>query len=360
MSQRLTPKHPTMIAMRSRMEVLKSQIRSETVNAVQSLKTDLSGQLRGNNGPIVDPALVPGAPSKPDKKAALVFGLVGGLLLGVLVANVVEFLDQSIRGQDDVESKLKLPFLGAIPHQRKMLEPVYAPLLAAEASLTGEAFRSLRTMVDFAGVESKASTFLLTSSVQGEGKTFVASSLAVACAQNHEKVLLIDGDLRRPRLHRHFRLSSNRGLSDFLAKGKSVEELAGLVQVSEVAGLGVLVCGVRPPNPSELLNTPRTGALLAWARAHYDRVIVDCAPMFPIHDTLLWGRHVKSGIFVARYGASRLPAARDANRRLASAGVSILGVVVNAARTGGLAYAEYTKHYQDYSEDDAERTGVSA
>jgi capsular exopolysaccharide synthesis family protein len=349
MSQKLTPKHPSMIAIRSNMQALKAQIDGETDKVVQSLKTELSGQLKGNNVRVVDPAQVPESPVRPDKPKSLAIGLIGGLLLGIVFGYVIEMLDQAIRTQDDVEKKLDLPFLGMIPLSSQKLDGAsYLTLLADEASLTSESFRNLRTMVDLAGVGSKAKRLLVTSGVQEEGKSFVASNLAVAFAQNGESVLMIDGDLRRPKVHKNFCLSSERGLGEFLAKGDKVEELKDLIQKTDVPGLNVLVCGPRPPNPSELLNTPRLSAVLAWAEQNYDRVIVDCTPMFPINDTLLWGRHIKSAVFVAWYGKTRFPLTHKACERLKAAGVNIMGLTINAARPGGLSYAGYGYYYQQY------------
>lgn len=349
MSQRLTPKHPTMLSMQSNMATLKAQIKLETSNVVQSLKSELSGQLKGNNVRVVDPALVPTFPSKPNKRMALLLGFVGGLLAGLLMAYIIELLDQSIRSQANIETRLKLPCLGTIPNQPVITDPVYSSLIATEPSLTSESFRNLRTLVDFAAVGEKSKHFLITSSVQEEGKSYLSSNLSVAYAQSGEKVLLIDGDLRRSKIHKNFRLSSKHGLSTFLAKGAGVDELASLTQRSEVPNLDVLVCGTRPPNPSELLNTPRMHALLAWANSNYDRVIVDCTPAFPINDTLLWGRHIKAAIFVCHYGKTRIPLIREACRKLRSSGIEILGLALNGAKAGGLTYSGYGYYYHlDY------------
>ncbi|MEK7281671.1 MAG: polysaccharide biosynthesis tyrosine autokinase, partial [Chloroflexota bacterium] len=288
LSQKVTAKHPALIALRSNIAALRGEIQAETDKIIQSLKTELSGQLRGNNVRVVDPARVPDTPFKPKKFRSLLLGLFGGLILGVLLAILVESIDQTIRTQEDVENKLELPFLGLVPHGQVDESHVYASLLAKDPSLTREAFRNLRTMIDFAGIAQRSKALIVTSSVQEEGKTFVATNLAVVFAQLGERVFVIDGDLRRPKLHKNFRVSSSHGLSDYLAKGQSIGDLERLVQDTELPNLKILSCGPRPPNPSELLNTPRLGALVTWARTNFDRVIVDCTPMFPINDTLLW------------------------------------------------------------------------
>jgi len=352
MSKRYMDKHPAMTSLRSNMAALQSQIQSETDKIVQSLKTELSGQLKGNNVRIIDLAKSPKEPIRPKKLKYLLLGAMVGSALGFLLALLVEMLDQSIRTQEDVESKINQPYLGTVPlYPLKQDQRVYHTLLAKETSLTSESVRNMRTMIDFAGVSEGAKQFLVTSSVQEEGKTYVGSNLATAFAQLGEKVLYIDGDLRRPKIHKNFHISAKHGLSDFLVSGKDVEELDGLIQTTNVPGLHVLVCGTRPPNPSELLNTPRLAAVVAWAKKHFARVVVDCTPMFPIHDTLLWGRHIPNAIFVVRYGKTRINLVRNAVERMQTGGIKPLGVAINAARPGSLAYASYGYYYKQYYHD---------
>lgn len=357
-SQRYTEKHPAVQTLRTSHQLLKVRLDSEIDKAVSGLKTELSGQLRANNARVVDPARLPLGPIKPNKRMFLISGLAGGLSLGVLIALLLEFIDQTIRNQDQVERDLKQSFLAFIPFSTppKGVRP-YADLLAPTQSLSSEAFRNLRTMVDFAHVSAVSGPVLVTSTVQEEGKSHVSSHLSVAYSQLHPRVLLIDGDLRRPSLHRKFQVSSERGLSNFLASGEDVVELESLLQKTDVPNLTLLPCGPRPPNPSELLNTPKVAALLSWACDRFDRVIVDCPPIFPVSDTVLWGRHIRHAIFVVRYGKTRIPAIREAARRLDVSGIKNLGVVINAATTGGLSYAYYGhynyQYYKAYKEEEA-------
>lgn len=349
LAQRYTEKHPSLAQVKSNMSALSSQIAAETDRIVQSLKTELSGQLKGNNVRIVDPAIVPERPVWPRRRVNLLVGLLAGVLFGTACALIVEMLDQSIRTQEDVESRLGLPFLGVLPQAvLGGTGKVYDALASEEISLTSEAFRNARTMVDLAGVDGASSSLIVSSTVQGEGKTYVASNLAVAFAQLGQRVLLIDGDLRRPAVHKCMGVSSQKGLSDFLVGGSTRQDFESLVHDTEIPGLRVLPCGPRPPNPSELLNTPRLGALVSWARESYDRVLIDCTPMFPINDTLLWTRHVPHAVFVVRYGLTRVPLILNAAQKLRSGGAKILGVAVNAATPGGLAYSAYGYYYQQY------------
>lgn len=349
-----TDSHPAVISLKSRLASMRKVLNNEVDNIVRSLKTELSGQLRANNVRIIDMPQLPDKPVRPRKSVALVFGLLGGLSLGVFVALIIELLDQTVRTQEDVERRAALPFLGLIPHARhKKGTPVYAPLISPDVSLTSEAFRNLRTMIGFAANAAHDSDpiLLVTSSVQEEGKSVVATSLAVVTAQLGQKVLIVDGDLRRPRLHSNLRASNETGLSDWLSGG--VDRIEGIVQKTEIKGLDVITCGARPPNPAELLNTERLGDFVEWARGRYSRVIIDCPPVFPISDIMLWGRHVKHAVFVMRFGKTRVPLIRTATARLRGSGLRLLGGVINGARLGTMTYADgryYEQYYRDYAD----------
>ncbi|HNT97663.1 MAG TPA: polysaccharide biosynthesis tyrosine autokinase [Elusimicrobiales bacterium] len=360
-SNRYTARHPQLMAMTANYEALKGQLKAETDKIIQSLKIDLSGQLMGNNIRLIDAAIPPLNPIKPRKLFNMLLAVIGGFVLAVFAAVLVEFIDQTVRTQEDVENKLGLPFLGSVPLTRQTRQhTAYNHLLLREHSLISESIRNLRTMVDFAEVGQKSRSFMVTSSVQGEGKSYVGANLATAFAQAGEKVLIVDGDLRRSNLHKLFRVSNLKGLSDFLAGGRNIEDVQPLIQETDVKGLSILTCGPRPPNPAELLNTPRLSAFLNWASTEYDRLVVDCPPMFPISDALLWGKYIKSCVFVTAFGKTRVPLIRNAARRLGQAGIKILGNAVNMAKFGGLSYSYYGYSYQynyHYGPDAEEKAG---
>jgi capsular exopolysaccharide synthesis family protein len=345
-----TDSHPAIISLKSRLDSMKKVLNNEVGNIVQSLKTELSGQLRANNVRVIDLPQLPDRPIRPRKALALIFGLLGGLSLGVFAALVIEMLDQTVRTQDDVEKRLGLPFLGLIPYTRhKKGAAIYAPLLSSDPSLMSEAFRNLRTMVGFTAAGKGEALLLVTSTVQEEGKSFVATNMAVVLAQLGQKVLIVDGDLRRPRLHRTLQASNEKGLSDFLSG--AAPDPGALVQKTAIPHLDVLTCGPRPPNPAELLNTDRLAEFISWARGRYARVIVDCPPVFPISDILIWSHHVKPVIFVSRFGRTRVPLIRTACARLRHKDAKMLGGVINGARLGTMTYADgryYEQYYRDY------------
>jgi capsular exopolysaccharide synthesis family protein len=353
-----TDNHPAIQSLKSRLESMKKVLSREVANIVQSLKTELSGQLRANNVRIVDLPQLPDKPVRPRKALAMAFGLLGGLALGIFVALLIETLDQTVRTQDCMERRVGLPFLGLIPFSKhKKGASIYAPLITADVSLTSEAFRNVRTMIGFAESAIDEPILLVTSTLQEEGKSYVASNIAVALSQLGQKVLLVDGDLRRPRVHTNLRASSERGICDFLSGAENHVET--LVQKSEIPHLDVITCGPRPPNPAELLNTKRLAEFVAWARSRYTRVIIDCPPVFPISDILLWGRHVKPAVFVARFGRTRVPIIKTACARLRGGGINILGGVINGARLGTMTYADgryYEAYYRDYVDTGTAKT----
>ncbi|MDD5208181.1 MAG: polysaccharide biosynthesis tyrosine autokinase [Elusimicrobiales bacterium] len=349
-SGRYTPKHPQVLALTANLAAVQGQIKEETDKVIQSLKIDLSGQLMGNNIRLIDAATPPLKPIKPRKALNMMLATIGGLILGLFAAVLVEFIDQTVRTQEDVENKLGLPFLGIVPLTRQVKEQTsYNHLILQEHSLISESIRNLRTMVDFAEVGSKSKSVIVSSSVQGEGKSYVAGNLAVAIAQAGEKVLIVDGDLRRSNMHKVFRVSNAKGLSDFLGGGRNTEDIQPLIQPTDVKNLSILTCGPRPPNPAELLNTPRLSAFLTWAQANYDRVIVDCPPMFPISDALLWGKYINNCIFVAAFGKTRVPLIKTAIKRFAASGIKVLGAVVNMSKFGGLSYSYYGYYQYNYN-----------
>jgi len=352
LSRRYTLEHPERARLRSQMAALRSRIDGETRKIVAGMKAELSGRLLGNNVRVIDPAEIPESPFKPRKKRTLVVAALLGLMLGSLLALGVDMLDQTLHTQEDVERKLKIPFLGSVPKVvfDEDTAVSYDKMISGPKSFSGEALKNIRTMLGFAAAGKEMKTLLITSTGQGEGKTFIAISLAMVFAQLKERVLLIEGDLRRPNLHKRFSLSREKGLSHYLAHGKDPEEAKSLIQESGIPHLDVLVSGHIPPNPSELLSTPRMPALLAWARKHYDRVIIDGTPIFPITDALLWSDRIDAAAFVVKFGATNAQLASRALQKLRDSRVRIAGSIVNQVTAKANSYGDYYYYYYYYSD----------
>ena len=350
-----TTQHPDVISVQNQLAAVDAQINTETRRLVQSIKIELSGQFSGNNIRVIDPAVTPEKPVRPRKLINLAIGLLGGGLLGLMLVFVLEFLDQSVKSSEDLEEKLGLPFLGVVPYEKlKKKESEYATLLKDGNFLVAENVRNVRTMLDFALAGAHNAPLLITSSLQGEGKSHLSSNLLVAMAQTGKKVLLVDGDLRRARVHRVFKLSTEKGLSNIWdADPKKADYAANIQAVKDVPNLFVMTSGQRPPNPAELLNTPKLADFIAWATQHYDQVVVDCPAIMPVSDTRLWGKYIPRAVFVIKYGQTNAKLAQLALDKLQKAGIKVLGAVIGHYRPEGLSYGKYGyyKNYSYYSEE---------
>ena len=355
LSAKYTNQHPEVLSVDRQLNAVQNTINVETRRLVQSIKIELSGQFSGNNVRIVDPAITPRVPVFPRKLLNMVLGLFGGFILGVMLAFMLDFFDQSVKNSEEMDSKLGLPFLGFVPFEKnKKKEAEYVTMLKEGNFLKAENVRNIRTMLGFALSENPNAPFLITSALQGEGKSYLSSNLLVALAQSGKKVLLIDGDLRRSRVHKVFHLSLDKGLSNIWDKDPKKADYAANVQpVADVKNLFVMTSGTRPPNPAELLGTPKLGDFLAWAQKNYDQVVVDCPAILPVSDTMLWGRYIPRAVFVIKYGKTNIKLAKIALDKLQKAGVKVLGGVIGAYQPQGLSYGKYGyyKSYHYYSDE---------
>jgi capsular exopolysaccharide synthesis family protein len=295
---------------------------------------------------VVDPARPPDRPARPRKGRALELALLLGLAAGFGIALLIDRMDLTVRSAEDAESLLKLPCLAMLQH----LEDVemargnrFEPIWAGTRSQAGEAFRNLRTAVSFRLASVTGPTVLLvTSAVQEEGKSFIAANLARAFAQAGEAVLLIDGDLRRPSVHRIFGIAGEDGLSSYLASGNGAKPA---VQEAGVANLTLLSSGPIPDNPAELLGDARLNDLITWAGQRFTRIVVDSPPVFPVTDALLWTRHAHGVVMVVRAGVTRAALVGRALHRLKDGFANVIGAVLNQSSPESL---EYYRYYHGY------------
>ena len=350
LSSKYTASHPSVISVQNQLNALKEKIDLETRRLVQSIKIELSGQFSGNNIRIIDDAIVPKFPAKPKKLINLLIGFTAGFILGILVIFVLEFLDKSIKSSEDLQEKLKIPFLGFVPvNKTKDMKEEYELMLKDGNFLLAEQIRNIRTMLGFALSDDINAPILVASSLQEEGKTHLSVNLAVAMAQTGKKVLLIDGDLRCSRLHKVFKVSNEKGLTNIWKNDEKISGFDYNVQKTNVENLFVMTSGTRPPNPSELLNTPLLEQFIKWAVKAYDLVMVDCPAVLPVSDTLLWGKYINKSIFVVRYGSTNSNLAQASVDKMNDAGIKILGAVISQYKPKGISsYGKYG-YYKNYS-----------
>jgi len=277
---------------------------------------------------IVDRALAPGAPIYPQKQRIILLWTVGGLLLGLGIAFMREQLDSTFKSGRMVEEKLQLPLFGVVQSMPLDLENVEQYYIKNTRSVFAEAINHIRTGVMYSDVDNPPHVLVVTSSVQSEGKTTLASNLALSYAQLG-KTLLIDADLRRPRIKHIMETSATAGLVELVAGVANVEQ--SIVQNSEENNLFVLNSGSTPPNPLELLASERFSALLAKLRQEFEYIIIDTAPVLPASDAVVLGRLCDALLMAIQSDRTTHHMARDAIRRLNASNVSVAGLILTQA-----------------------------
>jgi tyrosine-protein kinase Etk/Wzc len=275
----------------------------------------------------------------------VILGILVGLILGLGGAFFLEYLDQTIKSSADVERVIGVPVLGLVPLEASFSSksngshrPVVAISELAPEDPAVEAFRSLRTNVTFVAAEQPIQLVAVTSPGPGEGKTTTAANLAAVLAQSTSKVLLVDGDLRRPVLHRTFQLIAEPGLTDILVGDQSVRET---VRPDVAPNLDVIPSGTRPPNPSELLGSNAMQQFIAEVRRDYDYIVVDTPPTLPVTDSTVIGATVDAMIVVLKSGETDEQAAQRTLAQLRRVHTRIAGVVLNGISPRHEQYYSY-------------------
>lgn len=321
-------------------------------------EADLTGALRVNNITILDRAMAPSAPFKPNLRNNLAMGLILALLLGVGIAILLDLLDNTVKSQEDVEEALGLPFLGLLPvieagktnakegaALRKALQERDLYVLRNPKSSPAECARYIRTNLLFMTPERPLKTLVVTSASPQEGKTTTAVSLAVTMAQSGSRTLIIDTDMRRPRLHQAFGVSNEVGLSSVIVGEAKLEDA---IQKTELGDLDVFVCGPIPPNPAELLLTERFRELVEQLRKRYDRILFDSPPVGAVADPVVLGAQADGTLLVLKCQKTSREAAKRTLRALHDANVNVLGAVLNDVDLESKKYGYYYQYYRQY------------
>jgi len=307
-------------------------------------EVELSSRDAKQNMHLVDEAIRPFAPIKPKTTLTVLLGVVGGLAVGLGLAFFANFLDDSIKSQDDIETYLKLPFLGYI--QNIKTNSVVERDLQAHLqprSNSSEAFRTVRAAIALGRNADKLRVTAVTSTIPSEGKSLVTSNLAIVTAQTGFKTLLVDCDLRRPSVHKAFQLQSPIGLAAYLSE--KVNTLDEIVHTSEIPNLDVICCGATPSNPSELVASPRMSQFLKEVSLRYDRVYLDCPPVSAVSDPLVVAASAHGVVFVTKFNKIRREHAQKTVRRIQDAGVNLVGVVLNDIDFEGRDSYYYSYYY---------------
>ena len=334
---------------------------------LQRLKdATLAASLQVTNVQIIDPASIPVHPISPNRKRNITAGLLVGLILGITLAFVQEALDSSVRTTEEAERIVNAPALAVIPAESngskrkqlaggRTLSPVGPTgvglaVLKHPSSPLSESFRSLRTSVLLSTAPRPPQTLLVTSAQAGEGKTSVASNLAMSFAQRGGPVLIVDADLRRPAVAKTLGVSNEKGLSSFLTGAHSLDDV--LIQYEPVPNLWVLPAGPRPPDPAELLSSHMMEGTLKDLMKRFVHIVIDSPPLLLVTDAVVLSAMVDGVILVVASGTTARGALARAHRILENAGSRVLGMVLNKVDMRfdtyyGTYYGPYRESYYD-------------
>jgi capsular exopolysaccharide synthesis family protein len=347
---------------------------------IETNKSLLNGLLQGakendvvlagkpNNISIVDYALTPDTPVGPNRTRTVIAAFFLSIGLGLGLALFFEYLDDTVHSTEEVERVLHLPALAVIPSvgsaARRRVLPGISKTTALQKHGNGngngnsellmnvdsrsplaEAYRHLRTSVLLSTAGRAPKSLLVTSSLPGEGKTTTAVNTAISLAQTGASVVIIDADMRRPRLQSIFDMRGQEGLSSILSSDVSEHDMLSMVRQDEESGLSVLTSGPIPPNPAELLGSDQMRRLITTLQAHYTHVVVDSPPVSSFTDGVLISTMVDGVLLVVHGGKSSRHIVRRSKQLLSDVGAKIFGVVLNNVNLQSHDYYYYQSYY---------------
>jgi succinoglycan biosynthesis transport protein ExoP len=323
------------------------------VKQFQQTETQLPNSRTGDDLVVVSPAVLPDRPVSPNKTLNVAIAFAAGLLVAVGIAFLLDYLDQSIKSDEELTERVGLIVVGHIGFvpagQGKGGE-----LVTLDASShASESYKALRTSLLFSAIDQELKVIVITSAEQGEGKSRTAANLAVALAHAETKTLLIDADFRRPSQHRIFGRIRNIGLSNLILR--NVDQNETISAVETVPNLWLLTSGPPPPNPSELLGSGRMKELMGQLSQSFSYVIVDTPPLNAVTDGSILAASASGTLLVVEQGRTSIPALRHAKQVLDRVGAHTIGAVMNKLRASGGSYAYEYGYYATAPDAKAKR-----
>lgn len=297
-----------------------------------------------NNVSVIDKAIIDNNPSNNTFLRDLVLAVFIAVALTSGIIFIIFYFDDILRNTDNIESELELPVVAKVFNDTSDIELIVDKKPKA---VTSENIRTLRTNLQFSAVDSKLKTILITSTLAGEGKSYIASNLAISFAQAGKKVLVMDCDLRKGRQHKIFKLSSRRGLSNLLISDNEYKEY---ISATKIENLYVIPRGVVPPNPSELLSSKKNTELIKELKKHFDIIIMDGAPVTGLSDSLILSSMVDRVIIVSSINHTPKTELKNTIKSLQKVGANIAGIIVNRITTKSDSYGSYYYYNYGYEE----------
>lgn len=359
LSQRYKSEHPLLKQAQEQLNYAETELKERTASILNNLKANLAGDINITNVRVLEEALPPNKPSAPNRTRGVMFHTLLGFLASCGLVLFFEHANQKIRMERDLYPSIRIPFLGYVPYARNFMkkkkgvtearadgeELSYLDILR-ENFVLSDAIASVRTHLLFSMPYEKSRKIMLTSCIPNEGKSTVAALLALSLTTLGRKILLIDGDLRKPYLHSYLGLKNDKGLTDYLIGAESFETVTKDVPGST---LKMITAGSVSPNPSELLSSDSFRALLDKALESFDRVIIDVPPVLYIPDGLVVAKHVHSSVLVCGSGMIFKKIVKTVVEKFDSIGHSFIGVVINRADYENEKYRyKYFHTYKNY------------
>jgi len=312
------------------------------VKGFQQQETSLPNSRTGDNLFVVSPAVLPDRPVSPNKTLNVAIAFAAGLLLAICLVFLLDYLDQSIKNDEELTERLGLISMGHLTFVPSGKGKRGELVALDEQSHASEAFKALRTSLLFSTIDQELKEVVVTSAGPGEGKSRTAANLAIVLAEAGHKTLLVDADFRRPSQHRIFGRIRNVGLSNLIVQDATENE--AITAVESVPNLWLLTSGPTPPNPSELLGSGRMRELMAKLRGYFTYLVVDTPPVNAVTDASILAAAASGTVLVVEQGRTTFPALKHAKEMLDRVGAHTLGAVINKVRASSGSY-EYAYGY---------------
>lgn len=303
---------------------------------------EIEKRFKKDNLSLMEPPLVPANPANKSNSKEILLINGGAIALSLMIIFLIYYFDTAIKSSEQVEEKIELPVLGNTPLINKKDEKENDLIVHNDPkSPISEGIRTIRTNLQFSTVNGNLKTIMITSSMPGEGKSFTSANLATAFAQNGSKVLLVDCDMRKGRLHKIFNIGNNKGLSNLLIDNIE-KNYKKYIKKTEINNLCIIPSGIVPPNPSELLNSEANKKLIEILEKEYDYVIFDCTPVNGLPDALIMAKLVDKVLIVCAANKTPIELLQKTKSSLTNIDTNIAGVIINKSKN------KYTKYYGHY------------
>lgn len=335
---------------RDRLETTLAQYQQTYASLLQSYEQVRVAEAQSTSNVVqVEPAVAPEFPIRPRVLLNTVLAAFIGFALSLGGVLLIDIFDDSLRNPEDITRQLGLPILGLIiRHDTNSFKPIS---ILEPRSPVVEAFRSLRTSLQFASVDSPLRTLLITSPSPGEGKSTISTNLAIVLAQSGRSVILFDADLRRPRIHKVLGIPNRTGLTNLFVDDEV--DLSKVIQPGGVDHFNVVTTGILPPNPAELMGSEKMVRIIAGAKENADVVVIDSPPVLAVTDSVSLAPKVDGVLLIIKPGVTNMAAARQSVEQLRRVGAKLLGVVLNEVdiSRSKYAYYQYKGYYVAYDDE---------